>query len=308
MSYTLLSTQILNWTSLLYCIAMVLFFVLFALRRPLLGTAAMLFAGGGLLLHTAAIAIRWFESYQQGYGHAPMSNMYESVVFFSWSIVLLLMLIDWRYRQRVIGVFVMPFALFSLVWAQLFTVAALVGDNAGGTLLGRMVVMDDRIAPLMPALQSNWLLYHVVTCFLGYAAFAVACGVSIMYLIKRQVEHDADKTGGGGMLSLLPSTDVLDDMNYRAIMIGFPLLTLGIMTGSAWANYAWGSYWSWDPKETWSLIVWFIYAAFLHARLTRGWVGKRAAWLSICGFAATLFCYLGVNLLLSGLHSYGGKM
>ncbi|HQB39536.1 MAG TPA: hypothetical protein PL053_09715, partial [Deltaproteobacteria bacterium] len=140
MSYTLLSTQILNWTSLLYFIAMVLFFVLFALRRRVLGTAAMLFAGGGLLLHTTAIAIRWFESYQQGYGHAPMSNMYESVVFFSWSIVLLLILIDWRYRQRVIGVFVMPFALFSLVWAQLFTVAVLVGGNAGGTLLGRMVV------------------------------------------------------------------------------------------------------------------------------------------------------------------------
>ncbi len=89
-------------------------------------------------------------------------------------------------------------------------------------------------------------------------------------------------------------------------MIGFPLLTLGIVTGAVWANYAWGSYWSWDPKETWSLIVWLIYAAFLHARITRGWVGKRAAILSIVGFATTVFCYLGVNLLLSGLHSYGG--
>jgi len=100
---------------------------------------------------------------------------------------------------------------------------------------------------------------------------------------------------------------VLDDLNYRAIMIGFPLLTIGIITGAAWANYAWGTYWSWDPKETWSLIVWFIYAAFLHARFTKGWVGKLAAWLSIIGFAATIFCYLGVNLFLSGLHSYGGK-
>jgi cytochrome c-type biogenesis protein CcsB len=104
---------------------------------------------------------------------------------------------------------------------------------------------------------------------------------------------------------MFPAIRVLDDLNYKAIMIGFPLLTLGIITGAAWANYAWGTYWSWDPKETWSLIVWFIYAAFLHARITRGWVGRRAAILSVVGFAATIFCYLGVNLFLSGLHSYG---
>ena len=108
-------------------------------------------------------------------------------------------------------------------------------------------------------------------------------------------------------MGIFPPIRVLDDLNYRAIMIGFPLLTLGIITGAAWANYAWGTYWSWDPKETWSLIVWFIYAAFLHARFTRGWVGRRAAWLSIIGFAATVFCYLGVNLLLSGLHAYGSS-
>ena len=106
--------------------------------------------------------------------------------------------------------------------------------------------------------------------------------------------------------ALFPGQKILDDLSYKMVMVGFPLLTIGIVTGAAWANYAWGTYWSWDPKETWSLIVWFIYAAFLHARFTRGWVGKRAAWLSIAGFAATIFCYLGVNLVLSGLHSYGG--
>jgi len=159
----------------------------------------------------------------------------------------------------------------------------------------------------VPALQSNWLLYHVITCFLGYACFAVACGISIMYLIKIGSESADSNAAAGGVVSMFPSARVLDDMNYRSIMIGFPLLTLGIITGAAWANYAWGTYWSWDPKETWSLIVWFVYAAFLHARITRGWVGKRAAWLSIIGFAATIFCYLGVNLFLSGLHSYGGS-
>lgn len=128
-----------------------------------------------------------------------------------------------------------------------------------------------------------------------------------MYLIKAGHEESADRSAGSALLTMFPPIKVLDDLNYRAIMIGFPLLTLGIITGAAWANYAWGTYWSWDPKETWSLIVWFVYAAFLHARITKGWVGRRAAWLSIIGFAATIFCYLGVNLLLSGLHSYGGK-
>jgi cytochrome c-type biogenesis protein CcsB len=161
------------------------------------------------------------------------------------------------------------------------------------------------IEPLVPALQSNWLLYHVITCFLGYAAFAVACGISMMYLIRDG--HDrTDSANVNGVVATFPTSRILDDLNYRAIMVGFPLLTLGIVTGAAWANYAWGTYWSWDPKETWSLIVWFVYAAFLHARITRGWVGRRAAWLSIIGFAATIFCYLGVNLFLSGLHSYGG--
>jgi cytochrome c-type biogenesis protein CcsB len=221
-----------------------------------------------------------------GVGHAPLSNLYESVVFFSWTIVLIYALLDIKYKYRVIGAFVMPFALLGMAWAQL-------GLNTG-------------IEPLVPALQSNWLLYHVVTCFLGYAAFAVACGISIMYLIKAGSEESADKPAGSGLLAMFPPIKVLDDLNYRSIMVGFPLLTLGIITGAAWANYAWGTYWSWDPKETWSLIVWFVYAAFLHARITKGWVGKRAAWLSIIGFAATIFCYLGVNLFLSGLHSYGG--
>ena len=201
--------------------------------------------------------------------------------------MLIYLLVDWKYKQPAMGAFVIPFAFFGMIWAQF-------GLSAS-------------IDPLVPALQSNWLTYHVITCFLGYAAFAVACGVSIMYLIKVGKEEKAENSPIGGILGVFPSARVLDDINYRAIMIGFPLLTLGIITGAAWANYAWGTYWSWDPKETWSLIVWFIYAAFLHARFTRGWVGRRAAWLSIIGFAATIFCYLGVNLVLSGLHSYGGS-
>ncbi len=284
------SGQLFNITTIAYFAGMVLFFAYLATKNRTVAFVANLVTFVGFLFNTAALGMRWYESYQilGEDGRAPLTNLYESVVFFAWTIVLIYLLIDLKYKQRAVGAFVMPFALFSMLGAQMWL-------NAG-------------IDPLVPALQSNWLTYHVITCFLGYAAFAVACGVSIMYLIKiGKEEKQEGNEQMTGLLSVFPSCRILDDINYRAIMIGFPLLTLGIITGAAWANYAWGTYWSWDPKETWSLIVWFIYAAFLHARFTRGWVGRRAAWLSIIGFAATLFCYLGVNLVLSGLHSYGGS-
>jgi cytochrome c-type biogenesis protein CcsB len=277
-----------NATTFIYMASTVLFFAYLATRNKGIGTSATFAAYGGFLIQTVAILLRWKESYAMGHGHAPLSNLYESVTFFAWTIVLIYGLLDLKYKSKytVIGAFVMPFALLGMAWAQLS--------------------LHKDIEPLVPALQSNWLLYHVITCFLGYAAFAVACGISIMYLIKIRHEEMEGAAAAGSIIGSFPSSRELDDLNYKAIMIGFPLLTLGIVTGAAWANYAWGTYWSWDPKETWSLIVWFVYAAFLHARITRGWVGRRAAWLSIIGFVATIFCYLGVNLLLSGLHSYGG--
>ncbi len=283
------SAQLFNITTIGYFAAMVMFIAYLATRSKGVALTANLLAYIGFALHTAAIGVRWYESYHLpgSIGHAPLSNLYESVVFFAWTILLIYILIDFKYRQRSMGAFVIPFAFLGMTWAQWR--------------------LDKTIEPLVPALQSNWLTYHVITCFLGYAAFAVACGVSIMYLIKvGKQEKNASGSPAGGLLAIFPHARVLEDINYKAIMIGFPLLSLGIITGAAWANYAWGTYWSWDPKETWSLIVWFIYAAFLHARFTRGWAGKKAAWLSIFGFAATIFCYLGVNLVLSGLHSYGG--
>jgi len=234
-----------------------------------------------LLLHSAGLILRWVETHRTGYGYVPLSNMYESLVFFSWTIVFVYLILEWKYRQRIIGVFVTPFAFLAI---------ALTSIIPG---------IDAKITPLVPALQSNWLAVHVITCFLGYASFAVSFGISILYLIREK--------GGGkekGIASWLPSSPVLDEINYKSIVIGFPMLTLGIITGAAWANYAWGSYWSWDPKETWSLITWFIYAAFLHARSTRDWRGRKAALLSVFGFTAVLFTYFGVNYLISGLHSY----
>ncbi len=235
----------------------------------------------GLVLHSGGLVLRWLETHQTGYGYIPLSNMYESLIFFSWTIVFIYLILELKYRQRVIGVFVTPFAFLAI---------ALTSIIPG---------IDAKITPLVPALQSNWLTIHVTTCFFGYAAFAVSFGISILYLIKERT--DTGKTAGSRWL---PSTPLLDEVNYKSIVIGFPMLTLGIATGAAWANYAWGTYWSWDPKETWSLITWFIYAAFLHARFTRDWRGRKAALLSVFGFTAVLFTYFGVNYLLSGLHSY----
>jgi len=282
------SSLLFNVTTIAYFAAMVMFLVYLVSKNSGVGLVATVVCWIGFLANTGAIGMRWVEAYGMGFEQAPLSNLYESVVFFAWSILLIYLLFDLKYKYRAIGAFVVPFAFFAMIWAQWS--------------------LDATIQPLVPALQSNWLTYHVITCFIGYAAFAVACGVSIMYLIKvGKEDRSAESSPAGGILGMFPSGKVLDDLNYKAIMVGFPMLTLGIITGAAWANYAWGTYWSWDPKETWSLIVWFIYAAFLHARFTRGWVGRRAAWLSIIGFAATLFCYLGVNLVLSGLHSYGGS-
>lgn len=235
----------------------------------------------GLIIHSVGLVLRWIETHQTGYGYVPLSNMYESLIFFSWTIVLIYLILELIYKQKIIGVFVTPLAFLTIAVTSIIP------------------SISPKITPLMPALQSNWLTIHVTTCFFGYAAFAVSFGISILYLIQ-------DRRGKSeeGTAAWLPSLPILDEINYKSIVIGFPMLSLGIITGAAWANYAWGSYWSWDPKETWSLITWFVYAAFLHARITRDWRGRKAAVLSIIGFAAVLFTYFGVNYLLSGLHSY----
>ena len=280
----MISTKMISVVTFLYLLCTVFYFIYLAFRSERLGKIA----GGAswitLLIHTAAISLRWVESYQMGIGHAPLSNMYESLVFFSWCIVGLNLLWEWKLKSRFLGAFTMPFGFLFIAYASL----------APG--------ISDRIDPLIPALQSNWLHAHVITCFISYASFALSCAISIIYLMKLRKEEKGQKETR--WTALFPSSESLDGLVYKTIVVGFPLLTLGIVTGAAWANYAWGSYWSWDPKETWSLITWFVYALFLHARFTREWRGKRTALLSIIGFAAVIFTYFGVNYVLSGLHSY----
>jgi cytochrome c-type biogenesis protein CcsB len=350
------SSALFNISMAVYLAATVVYAVYLAFRKEGVGLLATVVTVVGFAAQTAAIGLRWKESYDLGYGHIPLSNMYESMVFWSWSIILIYLIFERVYRNRTLGAIVAPLGFLAIASIS-------IAPN-----------ISKEIEPLVPALQSNWLTVHVITSFLGYAAFSISFGVSVLYLIlASEKRNDVFYVSGlvslvaaitllvatildflvqmiGGVqhphlfaasfaspalgvkivswvaaaflfalfwhlgraqhdrfAALFPGQRILDDLSYKTIMVGFPLLTLGIVTGAAWANYAWGTYWSWDPKETWSLITWLIYAAYLHARFTAGWRGKKTAILSVIGFAAVIFTYIGVNFVLSGLHSYGSS-
>jgi cytochrome c-type biogenesis protein CcsB len=273
-------TMILSWVTFIYFFSFVCYLLRMIFGKEFWGKVAFIAAWTGIAAETAALLMRWKASYDLGIGHVPLSNMYESMVFFAWAIVAVNLFIEWRIKARAIGAFVMPVAFLAMAYASI----------APG--------VNNRIQPLIPALQSNWLTSHVITCFLGYASFTVAFGCGLIYFLKEHVPARHKEFG-----ERLPAAETLDEMIYRSVALGFVFLTIGIMTGSVWAHYAWGSYWSWDPKETWSLITWIIYAAMLHARFVRDWRGRRLAFMAVIGFASVLFTYLGVNYL-PGLHSY----
>jgi len=275
------SSNVLSITTFIYGAAAFFYLAHLIFKKQILGRLGTWTALIGVAGNIAGIIMRWVESYRMGIGHAPLSNMYESLVFFAGTVVVICLVIERKSKNAIIGAFATPIAFLAMAYASM-------SPN-----------VNDRIQPLVPALKSNWLIAHVIACFLGYAAFAIAFGISIMYLFKQREVKETST-----LLSRFPKTQVLDELNHQMIMFGFLFLSIGIITGSVWANSAWGSYWSWDPKETWSLITWFIYATLLHARMMRGWYGKRIAYLSIIGFVAVLFTYFGVNLL-PGLHSYG---
>ena len=272
-----MSSTLLGITTFGYLACMALYFGFLFFRNEKFGRTVTVLVMLVAAVHTAGMGLRWWESYQMGHGRVPLTNLYEALIGLSWTSVLLYLYIEFRYGARALGALMLPIISISMAYASLSP------------------TIDATIEPLIPALQSNWLTYHVITCFLGYSAFALSCCAAIVYLFK------AGRTPADG---IFPAAGGLDEIMYRMVAIGFLMLTLGIITGAVWANYAWGSYWSWDPKETWSLITWFVYAAVLHARITRGWRGRRMAVLSIIGFACVLFTFLGVNCFLAGLHSY----
>ncbi len=408
------SSLLFNIATLSYLVAMVFYISYLVFKKEAIGKSASIITYVGFAIQTIALLTRWWESYQMDIGRVPLSNLYESLVFFTWSTVLIYIIIELKYKTRAFGAFVMPVAFLALAFI-----------NVAG--------ISSEITPLVPALKSNWLFYHVLISFLGYAAFGVAFAVSMVYLLMDTEERGPVRNLAIGVVALIvlaavgyfmtgrgmktafwiglgtailawfiflitagskhkhqvflfwsfcvtlavvmllamgvdflylvtfkhlaegesfkkhmfeasfvsssmpviliswaltvalfmliwsqglklkvllkqymPALNQLDDVTYRMIAIGFPLLTGGIITGAVWANSAWGTYWGWDPKETWSLITWFIYAIYLHARYVRGWKGSQMAVISAVGFLAVIFTYLGVNLVLSGLHSYGG--
>ena len=267
-----LSNQLVTYVTFAYLGISVLYLVHAVTKRTPVARTASLITWLAFGVHTASIILRWIGSYQLGHGQPPFSNLFESLVFFGWTLTLIYLIIEARTKLYTIGAYAMPLAFFSMLYA---------------------IKLDPTIQPLLPALKSNWLIAHVITCFLGYSGFGVSAALSAMFLIGGHAK-DPDS----------PRAVLLDELIYQTVVVGFILLTAGIVTGAIWANSAWGTYWSWDPKETWSLITWLVYAALLHSRFMRGWRGRRVAAFSLIGFACVLFTYFGVNLLLAGLHSY----
>ena len=260
-------------TFILYILAAVFYFTFLFSKKENPAKTGFKFAFAGLLVHTLALIWRTVES-----GHAPFTNMYESLSFLAWASILAYIVIEWKFKIRKAG----PY--FMLIVIALMALAS-------------SPLMPKEATPLVPALQSYWLWLHVSVTLLGEAFFAFAFITSILYLVADAKEKRGEKTG--------LSAEKLDSVSYRCIAIGFPLFTLGgIVFGMVWAYNAWGSWWSWDPKETWSLITWFVFALYLHTRIVMGWKGRRSAYIAIIGFLAALFTYFGVNYLLVGLHSY----
>ena len=285
-----------------------------------LGTTGMAVAN---LCMATLLGSRWIEA-----GYFPLSNLYESLFFLAWGVTTIHFVAERMSRSRLVGVVTSPVAMGITAFAAL-----------------SLPVEMQESAPLVPALKSNWLMMHVSVMMLSYSTLMVGSAIAIGFLIvtrgqkvelkgssvgtgsfrdrvKQKTFQDtldnayaSSSTGNTAVLDLpktdaisperLTLADTLDNISYRVIGLGFPLLTIGIIAGGVWANEAWGSYWSWDPKETWAFITWLVFAAYLHARITRGWQGRKPAILAAVGFVVVWICYLGVNLLGQGLHSYG---
>lgn len=264
-----------------YILSMLFYWWWLASRREAVGRMAVVLAVSGFVGNTIAIGLRMIIAHRP-----PLANGYEFLLTFCWGIMVVFLVTRFRFRLKPLGAFVLPIPALLLLFV----------------LIGMRPEERSAMA-IAPALRSSWLTIHVVTAILAYGAFAVSFSLGIMYLLK-QGRDSRDSLGGHGLLSRFPSEEAIDELAYKVVGFAFPLLTLCIITGAVWANYTWGTYWSWDPKETWSLITWIIYAGYLHARMTFAWKGRRAAKLAVLGFIAVLFTFFGVNYFLSGLHSY----
>ncbi len=281
LKYFLSSQSAILWMSALFVLATVFYWIGTLARSASAAAIGQKLTWAAVLMGFAGMMARWYESYLIGadVGHIPVSNLYEVFVLFSLITALLYLYYEGHYGTRALGAFVL-----------------LIISAAVGFLMWYSIARDaQQIQPLVPALQSWWMKIHVPANFIGYGSFALSAMVSVAYLMKER----------GVLGDRLPALEVLDDVMYKSIAVGFAFFTIATILGALWAAEAWGGYWSWDPKETWALIVWLNYAAWLHMRLMKGLRGTAAAWWALTGLIVTTFAFLGVNLFLSGLHSYG---
>ena len=282
------STSATMWMSALFFMATITYFIELFGRSEFAGKVATAMVWSATTMGLVGLLVRWFESYLVGadVGHIPVSNLYEVFILFAIITAMIYLYYEQRYQTRAMGGFVLLIISASvcfLLWYHFEKGAS-------------------EIKPLVPALQSYWMKIHVPANFVGYGAFALAAMIGVAVLIKHRA---LTKNPSGLMATRLPAVDILDDVMYKSIALGFAFFTIATVLGAMWAAEAWGGYWSWDPKETWALIVWLNYAAWLHMRFTKGWRGAPMAWWSVVGLFVTTFAFLGVNIFLSGLHSYG---
>ena len=293
----ILSLVFFTFSFVFYLITGLLYLGHWLFGKKWLGQIATSMAYVTLLSTTMVLIARASES-----GHAPFSNLYESMVLFVWATNIGYLAMEYRHKIKVLGAIVMIIEFFAMLSASLLPYRYKSVEPLNPALQNKWHWMMNVLSPFgLQKYAIGWLDFHVFTTFIGYSAFAISFGVSIIYLVKNRYETNGRHNS---LVDAFPDARVLDELGYRAIAWGFPFLAVGIVSGAVWANYAWGTYWSWDPKETWSLITWLVYAAYLHARVTRGWRGKRAAYLSIAGFLAVIFLYWGVSFVLPGLHAY----
>lgn len=281
LKYMLSSQSAILWMSVFFTLSTLFYSLTLALRSQSMGPTASKLCWAAVYIGLTGMLVRWYESYLMGVdiGHIPISNLYEVFILFCLITALFHLYYEARYQSLVLGSFV------------LWIIAAAVGF-----ILWYSVARDaHQIQPLVPALQSWWMKIHVPANFIGYGTFALAAMIGVAYLLKSK-NILADR---------LPSLELMDDVMYKAIAVGFAFFTIATILGALWAAEAWGGYWSWDPKETWALIVWLNYAAWLHMRLMKGLRGVVAAWWAVVGLLVTTFAFIGVNMFLSGLHSYG---
>jgi len=281
LKFLLASQTAVMWMNVLFVLAMLTYWLAMFQKSEFTAKVASALTWAATLFGFVGLMVRWYESYliAPDIGHIPISNLYEVFILFCLITALLYLHYEQLFNTRQLGGFVL----------------VVINAAVGFILWYTFDRHANEIQPLVPALQSYWMKIHVPANFIGYGAFSLAAMVAGAYLLAKR----------GILASRLPAPHVLDDLMYKAIAVGFAFFTIATILGAMWAAEAWGGYWSWDPKETWALIVWLNYAAWLHLRLMKGLRGSMLAWWALVGLLVTTFAFLGVNMFLSGLHSYG---